>query len=202
MDIILKGNNFELSDNLKEYATRKIKKLSKFFNNIIRCEVEFTSEKTKSTDSAKKVQVTLKVSGSILRCEESSVSFHSSVDIALEKIERQLKRYKNRLVERGRKGKERDLAISAKTASLRRESEQPSRINENRDRIVKIKKFNVKPMTADEALIHMDLLGHDFFLFYNSGTHNINAVYKRKDGLFGLLIPETDFAPIVGKAGV
>ena len=187
MEIKIRGKNVELTPALKEYIEEKIGSLDKYLDQINIVDVSLTVEKNKSIENTQKAEVTVHVNGSVIRGEEASISMYSSVDIVIEKLERQLKKYKSRIYTsmRDRKSDRRGKGIP-KEAMFITEPE----IESNEPIIARTKVVNLRPMSTGEATLQMELLGHDFHLFLNSDTGGVNLVYRRRDGNYGLLIPE------------
>lgn len=190
MQLVLKGKNFVISDRIKDYVEKKIGKLDRYLPDISEARVEITQEKTKSVKDRNVVQVTLRTNSTILRAEERSEAIYASIDAAADKIHRQIVRYKGKRIDRwqGQKGKQRhtpqDLMpeLSEETLTALQEEQERS--------VVKVKRFLVDPMTEDEAIEQMELLQHNFFVFYNADAGRINVVYRRADNNYGILDPE------------
>ncbi len=183
MLLVVKGKNMEISDRLRKFVEDKISRLERVLPDVAEAEVEMSSAKTKSTDSRYAVQITLKVNGTIIRGERSAGDTYSAMDAALDKIDRQIARYRTKRV--GSYARE-----AAEAKSLPEEDEFIGPAEEGEGRLVRVKRFAMKPMGIEEALMQMQLLGHDFFVFYNSETETVSVVYKRDDGNFGLIEPE------------
>jgi putative sigma-54 modulation protein len=183
MQLIITGKNMEISDWLRSYVERKFAKLDRYLPNIVETRVELTTESTKNSQDRHVCQVTVRTKGSILRAEERAADVRDAVDAVREKMYRQIDRYRGKRWERNRveqpAGEE---VIVAEEEEEEEEEGQPT--------IVRRKRFAVSPMDENEAIEQMELLGHDFFVFYNADTAGINVVYKRKDGQYGLLQPE------------
>ena len=179
MNLIVSGKNLEVSEGLKEYVEKKFGKLDRHLPGLTEARVEFALEKTKSAAQREVVQVTLHANGSILRGEERASDFGTAVDSVLEKLEKQIERYKGKH-SRGRAQAERAAPIE----SDREEMESP--------RIVRTKRFRARPMTEDEAIEQMELLGHSFFVFTHRERGTINVLYRRNDGNYGLIEPEKE----------
>jgi putative sigma-54 modulation protein len=174
MKFKITGKNLEVSDSLRDAVTDKLGKLDKYFSPDTRVIVTLSLEKGRQ-----KVEVTIPVKGSIIRSEQISSDMYVSIDLAEEVLERQIRKYKSKIVSRNQSAG--DLG----RAFLEEESDEEGTI-----RIVRTKRFDIKPMYAEDACIQMDLLGHSFFVFNNAETDEVNVVYKRKDGSFGLIEPE------------
>lgn len=178
MQLIITGKNMEVSEPLKEYVERKISKLTRYLPTIDEVHVELSVQKVKSNQERQVVQVTMRSNSTILRAEERSADMLAAVDSVRDKLQRQIERYKRRPV----RIRQRARAAAAEAPAVP-EEEAPARV-------VRTKRFSVIPMTEDEAIEQMELLGHDFFIFYNPTTASLNVIYRRKDGNYGLLQPE------------
>jgi len=175
MELIIQGKNVEISDWLRRYVEKKIGKLDRYLNDIIEARVELAVEKTRSAQDRQVAQVTVKTKRALLRAEEKSSDLFASIDAVADKIHRQIARYKEK---RTSKARGQQLGVL-----LAEEAEEPRRI-------VRVKRFQVSPMDEEEAIEQMELLGHDFFIFYNVETGSLNVLYRRKDGNYGLIQPE------------
>ncbi|MGI6037263.1 MAG: ribosome hibernation-promoting factor, HPF/YfiA family [Limnochordia bacterium] len=174
MRTVVTGKNIDITPALRSYAEKKTAKLEKFFGNgpEISCEVMMRIERELDI-----VEITLQVNGLLLRGEEQTEDMYASIDGAVEKLLRQLRKYKAKLQRR----------FGPKLGELATESREAE---EELGKIVKTKRFAVKPMPIDEAVMQMELLGHNFFVFTNAETEEVNVIYKRKDGNYGLIEPE------------
>ncbi len=170
MNVSVRGKNTNATPALKEYVEKRLSKLDKYFENEPEAQVTLVVEK-----DTHKVEVTMPINGMILRGEEATGDMYASIDLVVEKMERQINRYKGKFTKKG------------KTAAAVEAVPHPS---EDLDQVVKTKRFAIKPMPVDEALMQMNLLGHSFFVFSNAETEEVNVIYKRKDGHYGLIEPE------------
>lgn len=177
MQLIIKGKNMEVSEALKKYVQKKIGKLDRYLPTIDEARVELSVEQAKSNEDRQVVQVTLRSNSTILRAEERSSDMLAAIDAVRDKLQRQIKRYK----EKPMRIRERARAAAAQAAE---------QVEELPPRIVRVKRFEVTPMDEEEAIEQMELLGHDFFIFFNPSTGSMNVLYRRKDGNYGLLQPE------------
>ena len=177
MQLIITGKNMEVSEPLKAYVQKKIGKLDRFLPMIGEVHVELSTEKVKSNQDRHVVQVTMNNNGTILRAEERSADILAAVDTVRDKLQRQIERFK----ERPARKRQRARAMMAEPEIPIEEEPTP--------RIVRTKQFSVTPMLDEEAIEQMELLGHDFFVFYNPTTASMNVLYRRKDGNYGLLQP-------------
>jgi putative sigma-54 modulation protein len=187
MKIVIKGNNIKVSESLREYIEDKIGRLTKYYDKITKAEVELLYQDNKSAEETQRVEVTLVANGTYFRCEEASISMYASIDIVSEKLGRQIQRYKQKLYGRGR-GAKKEAEEPAEEVEVQAEIEQV--VPKREPEIVRVKKFAIKPMTAHEACLQMEMLNHNFFVFLNSETDQINVVYTRNDGDFAIIEPE------------
>lgn len=176
MRFTITGKNIEVTEGLRSAIEEKIGKLDKYFSSEIQVTVTLSVEKERQ-----KIEVTIPVKGSIIRAEEVSNDMYVSIDLVEEVIERQLRRYKTRIVE--------SKQAASEFSKLYVENDYD---DEPDIKIVRSKKFGIKPMDPEEACIQMELLGHSFYVFSNSETDEVNVVYKRKNGTYGLIEPELD----------
>jgi len=181
MELKITGKNVELSPAVHSYIKRKLGKLNRHLTNIIESKVEVSEEKTKSPQHHFVVQITVNSNGTLLRGEERGENLYTAIDKVKEVVERQIERYKGKMY-----NKDRDSSLIRNELSQTIETEQPM------ERVTKVKRFAVKPMSAAEAIDQMELLGHDFFLFFNAETEELNLLYRRKDGNYGLIEPELE----------
>lgn len=169
----------EVTPALHDYVEKKVGKVTKYFDNVGDISVLLTVSKDRHI-----VEVTVPVEGILIRGQEATMDMYTSIDLVVEKIERQIRKYKTRLAKRFREGSLRTELMS-QAPSHRFEEEHESAI-------IKKKKFTVKPMDVQEAIMQMNLLNHDFFVFRDAQTEDVNVVYKRKDGKYGLIESTVD----------
>ena len=183
MNFIISGKNIEVTPGLKEAIEQKLGKLERYFTPETEIIVTLSVEKERQ-----KIEVTIPVKGNIIRSEQTSSDMYVSIDLVEEVIERQLRKYKNKLVA---KSQGHPTASSSGNNFKKEffESDDDS-VEDDDVRIVRTKRFGIKPMYPEDACIQMELLGHSFFVFCNAETEEVNVVYKRKDGSFGLIEPE------------
>ncbi len=181
MEPQITGKNVELSPAVLRYIERKLGKLSRHLPNIIESKVELFEEKTRSPQQRFVVQVTIDSSGTLLRSEGEGKDLFTAIDKVAAIMERQIERYKGK---RYNKGRGSSLARGGFKEEI--EPAPPPR------KVVRVKRFAVKPMSVAEAVDQMELLGHDFFLFFNADSEELNLLYRRKDGNYGLIEPELD----------
>ncbi len=194
MQIIIKGKNFVISDRIREYVEKKLGKLDRYLPDVSEARVEITQEKTKSAKDRNSVQITLRANGTFLRAEERSEAIYAAIDTCVDKIQRQIVRYKGKRVDRWQgQNKKAQQQLQQEEVMLMPEldDEVLAAIAEEQERkIVRTKTFLVNPMTEDEAVEQMELLGHNFFVFYNANLGRMNVIYRRADQNYGLLDPE------------
>lgn len=175
MNIIIRGKHIELTDALKEYVTKRVGKLAKYSDDFMDIQVTLLVERDRH-----RVEVTAPLHGIILRGEEETEDMYSSIDMVVEKLERQIAKYRTRLNKRPRsKGLSDYEAVQPVEAD-----------DEPREKIVRHKKFPAKPMSVEEAIMQMNLIGHNFFVFTNAESQEMNVVYRRNNGDYGLLQPQ------------
>ena len=174
MNSTISGKNVEVTDALRNTINAKLGKLNRYFTDDTNIIVTLSVEKERQ-----KIEVTIPVRGRIIRSEQVSNDMYISIDLVEEVIERQLRKYKNKIIDK------------KQNASNFQKAYIDNDYMENEDiRIVRTKKFPVKPMYPEDACVQMELLGHNFFVFTNADTDQVNVVYKRKGGTYGLIEPE------------
>ena len=184
MNLTVKGRNLVLTDAISAYATEKMGRLGKYLANGSRCEVELWTEKNPSISDNQVVEATIFTKGPVIRAKEASPDMHASIDLVFAKLERQVKKYRGKIVARYQEAPKE--ALASEGFMLPEEAEE---VEEETaiPRIVKSKHFMVKPMTPEEAALQMELVGHDFYVFTSSETNETAVVYRRRDGDYGLI---------------
>jgi putative sigma-54 modulation protein len=175
MNIIISGKNMEVTDGLRNDITKKLNKLERYFTPDTEVIVTLSVEKERQ-----KIEVTIPVKGRIIRSEQVSNDMYVSIDLVEEVIERQLRKYKNKIVDK------KQSATNFQKAYIENDYMESEDV-----RIVRTKKFDIKPMYPEDAAVQMELLGHSFFVFMNADTDQVNVVYKRKGNTYGLIEPDT-----------
>lgn len=173
MKVTVIAKNIELTNALKEMVEKKIGKLEKYFEPTVDARATLSVQKNRHI-----IEVTIPFNGVILRAEEATSDMYKSLDLVELKLERQIRKQKTKL-SRKNNG-------SLKFAEINNIEFK----EEDEGKLVKVKKFGVKPMNSEEAILQMDLIGHNFFVYQDADTNKVNVVYKRKDGDYGLLEPE------------
>jgi putative sigma-54 modulation protein len=175
MKISIYSKNLQLTDALREASIKKLRRLDKFFQQDIEAKVVLSIEK-----KIHKVEVTIPFNGRIVRVEEYSDDMYNAIDEAVESLEQQIRKYKTKLQNKRHSNE-----------SIKFENIEPLEDDEEEEfKVVKTKRFAIKPMNIEEAILQMDLLKHNFFVFLNADTDEVNVVYRRKDANYGLIEPE------------
>lgn len=174
MKFIISGRNIDVTEGLRAAVEDKIGKLEKYFTSDTEVHVTMSVEKDRQ-----KIEVTIPVKGNIIRSEQVSNDMYVSIDLVEEIIERQLKKYKTKLVDK-----------KQSAGFFSQDFIEKDYMDEEEVKIVRTKKFDIKPMYPEDACIQMELLGHNFFVFCNAETDEVNVVYKRKGSTYGLIEPE------------
>ncbi|WP_129600302.1 ribosome hibernation-promoting factor, HPF/YfiA family [Anaerophilus nitritogenes] len=173
MIVKVSGKNLEVTDALRDMIEGKLEKFGKYFKEDVEAQATLSVEKNRQI-----IEITVPINGSMIRAEESTEDMYSSVDKVVDKLNRQIRKHKTKLQKRY-KGHD----------TIRFENIPTLEGNRDEAKIVKTKRFPVKPMDPEEAILQMELLGHSFFVFTNSETEEVSVVYKRKDGNYGLIEP-------------
>ncbi|TET54699.1 MAG: ribosome-associated translation inhibitor RaiA [Actinobacteria bacterium] len=177
MRTIIKGKNFKVNDVLKQKVQEKLSKIDRHqhFANIKELEVEFSIEKNPTIANNNTVEITAYTKGHVIRAKEASHDMEASIDVVVDKLDRQIEKYKGKLYH-SQNHKGRHQAIELK--------QEPT------PKVLRKKRFSTRPVTLDEAILQIELLGHDFYVFHNAESGKINVLYYRKDGGLGLMEPE------------
>lgn len=174
MKFVIVGRNIEVTPGLRTAVEEKIGKLEKYFNADTEVHVTLSVEKERQ-----KIEVTIPVKGNIIRSEQVSNDMYVSIDLVEEVIERQLKKYKNKIVDQ-----------KQSSGNFQKEYVEKEVEDDEEVKIIRTKRFGMKPMYPEDACVQMELLGHNFFVFQNAETEEVNVVYKRKGSTYGLIEPE------------
>ena len=174
MRFVISGKNLDVTEGLKASVEDKLGKLERYFTPDTEVIVTLSVEKERQ-----KIEVTIPVKGNIIRSEQTSNDMYVSIDLVEEVIERQLRKYKNKIVDKKQEGGNFQKAYIEKD------------YDEDEDvKIIRTKRFGIKPMYPEDACVQMELLGHNFFVFHNAETEQVNVVYKRKGNTYGLIEPD------------
>ncbi|MDN5326843.1 MAG: putative sigma-54 modulation protein [Moorella sp. (in: firmicutes)] len=174
MELIIRGKNLPVTDALRQYIAKRLGKIERYLDGVDEIQVNLAVTRDKHV-----VEVTIPLNGYILRGEEATGDMYGSVDLVVEKIEKQIAKYKTRLNKKIKNGTIKELAAG-----------QPEEENGPEPRLIRTKRFPIKPMPVEEAILQMNLLGHSFFVFSNAETEEVNVLYRRRDGNYGLIEPE------------
>ena len=174
MKFIIIGRNIDITEGLKSAVQEKLGKLERYFTPETEIHVTLSVEKDRQ-----KIEVTIPVKGNIIRSEQVSSDMYVSIDLVEEVIERQLRKYKTKIVNQQQAG-----------GNFQKEFVEDEFLEDEEVNIIRTKKFGIKPMYPEDACVQMELLGHNFYVFRNSETDEVNVVYKRKGNTFGLIEPE------------
>lgn len=186
MNIIVAGRNTEVSEALRTRVTEKVERLAHHFDHVHKAQVVLRVEPHPGRNQV--VEITVWGDGPVLRGEEASGDMYASIDMVVDKLDKQISKFRSRFIKRPRiLAGRRKQQEAARVAALR---EQAGNADEAPVQIIRRKRFEMKPMTPEDAAIQMELLGHAFFMFRNSETLEVNVVYRRADGTYGLIEPE------------
>lgn len=194
MDINVRSKDCEVSDRLKDEAVSRVEHATRFFDRLLGIELVFTEEQNPRIPDPASVEITARTRGHHIRATSSAADHRDALEGAVERLERQLRKYKTRLVDRRRKA---PMAEPTSTeplpAQLASGNGWGGAVEEEAEgqapRIVRHKQFQLTPMLPEEAALHLDLLGHEFYLFTNAATGRENVIYRRRDGDLGLIEP-------------
>ena len=175
MRFIISGKNIDVTSGLRTTIEQKLGKLERYFTPTTEIIVTLSVEKERQ-----KIEVTIPVKGTIIRSEQVSDDMYVSIDLVEEVIERQLLKYKKKIIDKHQEGGELQPDFMDLSDTM----------DEDEVKIIRTKRFGMKPMFPEDACVQMELLGHNFFVFMNAETDEVNVVYKRKDGAYGLIEPE------------
>ena len=178
MAITVRGKNIDVTPALKDYVAKRVGKITKYFDGASMGEITAILTVSKGRHI---VEVTVPINGILLRGEEATPDMYTSIDLVIEKLEKQIEKYKTKLARKLKSGSFKTEFIPAAGAAV---------ANDDEFNVVKTKRFAVKPMAVDEAVMQMNLINHDFYVFANADTEEVNVVYRRKDGRYGLIEPE------------
>ncbi|MCC6454152.1 MAG: ribosome-associated translation inhibitor RaiA [Caldilineaceae bacterium] len=189
MQLIVHGRNVEVTDWIREYVNKKVGRLERYLNQVSEARIELSHNATRAADDRFTAQLTIWANGNILRAEESTADIVVSIDAVVDKMSRQIRRFKGRRYQ-SRRRQSAAAAVNAEaqlTTAL--VEDLGGEEDEEMGNIIRRKEFLLQPMDEEEALAQMELLGHDFFIYYDVDAKGVNVVYRRRDGQFGLLQP-------------
>lgn len=184
LHVIVQGKHIAVTPALREYAEEKLSRVTRYFDHVQEAQVVLSVERRGDLHKAQLVEVSVRGDGVVLRGEEASPDMYASIDLVAEKLKKQIERYRSKFVERPRheESRKKTEALARARRALRAGPQEPQ--------IVRVKRFAMKPMTAEDAVLQMELLGHSFFAFRNASTMEVNVVYRRNDGNYGVIEPE------------
>jgi putative sigma-54 modulation protein len=185
MQLIVHGRNVEITDWIRDYIQKKVGKLDRYLSQVMETRVELSHNATRAANDRYTAQLTMWANGQILRAEESTSDILASIDATVDKMSQQIRRFKGRRYQNRRRV---SAAVSAE-AELAATLVEELPDEEEMGRIIRRKEFLLEPMDEQEALAQMELLGHDFYVYYDVEAKAVNVLYRRKDGGFGLLQP-------------
>ncbi|MDX8044638.1 ribosome-associated translation inhibitor RaiA [Gracilibacillus sp. S3-1-1] len=180
----IRGENVEVTSAMREYVERKIGKLERYFDTPPTSDVNVNIS---VYNDEQQIEVTIPMTNLLLRAEDTNVDLYAAIDLVVDKLERQIRKHKTKV---NRKFRQRGAAKHI-FAELEKEAKinEEAQVDDDEIEIVRTKRFDLKPMDSEEAVLQMDMLGHAFFVFENAITGNTNVVYKRRDGRYGLIEP-------------
>jgi putative sigma-54 modulation protein len=194
MQFVIKGKNLQLTDALKDYAEKKLTTITKYFDHIVEVDVTLSVKDSKDLSRSRVCEVTVwaKSIGNPIHGKSASEDLYASIDMVAEKIERQVKKFKEKITGRRRSSKGADKQATHSVLSFGEDfaSRTEQAPEDNKPKIVRSGTFPMRPMFSDEAAEQLDLFNQDFFVFSNAETNRINVIYRRSDGNFGLIEPE------------
>ncbi|TCP26036.1 SSU ribosomal protein S30P /sigma 54 modulation protein [Scopulibacillus darangshiensis] len=184
MNFNIRGENLEVTPSLRDYAEKKVGKLERYFDSPLASDVHINMH---VHNNEQVIEVTIPMQGLLLRAEESHDDLYAAIDLVVEKLERQTRKYKTKVNRKNRQAtREEQLEVLNGTSPIATQVEEEV----DEFEVVRKKRFNLKPMDTEEAILQMDMLGHAFFVYSNAESGDTNVVYKRKDGRYGLIEPE------------
>ena len=188
----IEGKNIELTQSLKDYVNEKLTRLHNHYDQIIKgheVRVKLSVLKNPRIANSNITEVTIFLDGKIVRSEQASEDMYASIDLVAHKLDRQIQKYKDRVYRSLQHHKERPLPSPEPVNTILPNEEKSNNKHTYHGKIIKTKKFKLHPMTPEEAIEHLDLISHDFYVFINSKTNEKNTIYLRKDGDYGLIEP-------------
>ncbi|MEJ8778520.1 ribosome hibernation-promoting factor, HPF/YfiA family [Pseudogracilibacillus sp. ICA-222130] len=181
MNYIIRGENIEVTQAIREYVEKKIAKLNRYFDTPPTSDVHVNLS---VYNDEQQIEVTIPMANLLLRAEEQNPDLYAATDLVVDKLERQIRKHKTKVNRKFRQ----EGSVKHIFAELEKEANQAEEDSDD-IQIVRTKRFNLKPMDSEEAVLQMDMLGHAFFVFTNAETNDTNVVYRRKDGTYGLIEP-------------
>ena len=189
MQLLVHGRNVEVTDWIREYVTKKVGRLERYLNQVSDARIELTQNATRAANDRFTAQLTIWSNGHILRAEESTADILVSVDATVEKMSQQIRRFKGRRFQNRRRQSAAMNAEVELAATMVAEADEEEEGELPVVKIVRRKEFALQPLDEEEAVSQMELLGHDFYVYYDVDAKAVNIVYRRRDGQYGLLQP-------------
>ena len=184
LHVIVQGKHMDVTPALRGYAETKIGKIARYFDQVQDAQVVLSVERRGGLGKAQVVEITVRGDGVVLRGEDASSDMYASIDLVVAKLKKQIEKYRSKMILKRR------IEESRRKARLHSSAEAALRAGPPGGGIVRTKRFAMKPMTQEDAVLQMELLGHDFFVFRNASTMEVNVVYRRNDGGYGVIEPE------------
>lgn len=188
MNFNIRGENLEVTPSLRDYTEKKVNKLERYFDSPVASDVHINMH---VHNNEQVIEVTIPMQGLLLRAEESRDDLYTAIDMVVEKLERQVRKYKTKVHRKNRKSADKENLLGAfgngSTVTYTEVEDEEDVLDVE---LVRKKRFNLKPMDTEEAILQMDMLGHSFFVYSNAETGDTNVVYRRRDGKYGLIEPE------------
>ncbi len=186
MEMIIHGRNVDVTDRLEEYVDKKVGKMERYLPSANEARVELAHNESRAAADRYTAQITIWSNGQILRAEESTNDIFASIDASADKMYRQIRRFKGRRYHTKRRA---SAAASAEAELAATMTDLPADDEDEEAHIIRRKEFLLEPMNEEEAMAQMELLGHDFFVYFDLDARGVNVLYRRRDGQFGLLQP-------------
>jgi putative sigma-54 modulation protein len=186
MELTFRSRHVPITDQLRQHTTRKLQRLGRYLPMVDEAMVELEQEGGE-TSHRYIVQLTVNCNGTYLRAEERGPRLLAAIDAAVDVLSRQVRRFKDKAYRRGRRFRDKEVVVAGPPVEEGEEEEEVVL-----GKVVRVKRFPVKPMTEEEAVEQMELLGHDFFLFFDADADTYALLYRRRDGSYGMIIPETE----------
>jgi len=193
MQFVIKGKNIQLTPALKDYAEKKLMSIKKYFDDIIEVDVTLSVKDSKDVTRSKVCEVTTWAGGHVIRGRKSSEDLYASIDMVADKIERQVKKFREKQTGRKRQPRGQDKSLTHSILAFGNDFVEQVEAEEPEDlqhKIIRSGTFPMRPMHSDEAAEQLELMNQDFFVFSNAETDKVNVIYRRSDGYFGLIEPE------------
>ncbi|MCD8316298.1 MAG: ribosome-associated translation inhibitor RaiA [Eggerthellaceae bacterium] len=196
MSITVTGRRMAITDSLRSYAEEKVSNSLKSIDaDPIKCEVVLMKEKNPANPLPAVCEITVQIKGKIVRTQVNEEDMYAAIDVASAKLARQIRKYRNRIVDKRIRATEKIVDYAHEDAHPESDLDLDmimDDLNKEKDEIVRVKEIEYKPLTQEEALIQIDLIGHDFFVYTDRDTNQVNVIYRREHGGYGLLKPKED----------